>query len=346
MVETIRTDMADDTRGKEPRGARRGFRRALRWIGLAAAGVLVLALVIVAAALLPPIRVRILAAALNRADAALPGEVRVEKVAWPSLGSIDVSGVSWTDAADTLLAVDHAGVSVSIFSLFKKDMRVHRLVADGLLVDVPGITSRVASKGKQPRPPERNETRAFPRRGSIPGVPSIGVERVHATVRSIRWGASEEIHGAMLSGGFDAVYGDVPWIRVDTLSVRGPEDTWRIDDLALRVDPTNGVFDGSGHGALSPRWPLRFAITPVSKDRFTLAVAPENTAASRDSIGLTADISLLGREGIAFLGMDFWARIRTPGTKELAQEPSLASRFEGVPELAGLTLSLEGQLLF
>ena len=167
MVETIRTDMADDTQGKKPPGAGRAFRRALRWIGLAAAGVLVLALVVVAVALLPPIRVRILTAALDRAEAALPGDVRVEKVAWPSLGSIDVSGLAWTDAADTLLAVDHAGVSVSIFSLLKKDVRVAapRRRRAPRRCSRHHVTRRVERKTASP-PGARRETAPF--RGEAP----------------------------------------------------------------------------------------------------------------------------------------------------------------------------------
>ena len=84
---------------------------------------------------------------------------------------------------------------------------------------------------------------------------------------------------------------------------------------------------------------LRFAITSVSKDRFTLAVSPENTPAPGDSVGLTGDISF-AREGIALRSVSFRVRVRTPGTKELSQEPSLASRLEGVPELGGVTLKV------
>jgi len=332
-------------------------RKPRSWLARAARGLAVilggLAVVVVAGVvilLLPPARARILSKVLTRADAVLPGEFSIGKTSWPSLESVEFTGILWVDGADSLLSADRVFISVDLLSLFKKDVRIESVFIEGVSANVPAIQARFAKPERAPSTAEKKQ-RGFPRHGSIPGLPSVAAERIRLTAPSIRLSAAGAISGLIVDVGFDLTPNAPPWVRVDTLAMNGPADTWRVDGLSLYVAPDRGVIEGRGSGAVSPHWPARFSVSPLGKDRFKLVLSTdaEDAAAistgaidsTQAEIGAWFDVGL-AREGVRVRSATFDGRIRTPGTADISQDPAFAQRVEGLPDLDGLGLNLRG----
>jgi hypothetical protein len=324
-----------------------------------AGGVVFAAAAVVAVLLFSRTRSMILSKAVARADASLPGDLSIGKASWPSIGSLDFSDVSWTDGTDSLVVADRIFVSVDLMSLFEKDIRVEDAVLDGVTADIPAIRARFA-KPDTARKEEKKNGRGFPRGGSFPGIPSLCAERLRVGAAKIRLSGTSEIRRVAAALGFDATSGASPWVRVDTLTVAGPPGSWRVDRLSMYVAPDRGVIRGNGAGAFSPDWPLRFSVTPLGKDRFTLAVATggadsalsapiaggdtlATAAAPADSalgaVGAWFDVTL-ARDGLRVRSVAVVGRLRTPGTAELAKTRLFGPRVEGFPDLDGLGIAV------
>jgi len=98
------------------------LRRGLRWLAAIALALLLIVAVVVAALLVQPARNGALRIAIDVAGASLPGRLRIDRAAWPSLGSIELHGVTWVDGADSLASADRIAVSVKLRSLVRRDV--------------------------------------------------------------------------------------------------------------------------------------------------------------------------------------------------------------------------------
>ncbi|MBP2680943.1 MAG: hypothetical protein H6Q78_806, partial [Candidatus Krumholzibacteriota bacterium] len=309
--------------------------------------------------LLSKTRGMILSRVLSRADVAVPGNLSIEKASWPSLEKLEFTGISWVDGADSLVVADRVFVSVDLMSLFEKDIRVEYAIVEGASVNVPAIRKRFAKPEKSPARTEKSEG-GFPRDGSVPGIPSIYAERIIIGASSVRVSETSEFNDITADLGLDLTSGASPWARIDTLAVKGPAGSWRVDGLSLYVAPDKGLIEGEGTGALSANWPFRFSVTPLGKDRFALALTTDraDTASSKgpadsatmssggkDSVqsGVGAWLDLtLGREGLRVQSVTFDGRLRTPGVAELSKTPLFGPRVAGLPDLDGLGLAVRG----
>ena len=329
-----------------------GTRRALqRWLkrgvlalGVLAGGAVIIVLVLVFLLLFPSIRSKALRVGLSHANASLPGSLTVRKASWPSIGTIDLEGIEWIDGSDSLASADRVYMSVELTSFLKRDIRVESAVVEGLSADIPGITARF-SQSHERRPEKKKGESVFPRSGSLPFLPSVAVEQIRVTAPAIRVSDATVMNDVTIDAGIDISYGTAPWLRVDTLKVRGPEGTWRIDELTLYIAPDRGVIKSHGKGAVSPSWPAYLSLSPLGRDHFRLILTTSETAASPADVGVDLDLTL-AREAVRVRSVSFDGRVRTPGIRELSKDPEFAARVEGLPDLDGLGLGLRGTIVF
>ena len=328
------------------RASPRWLKRAAKAVGALAAGVAVVVLLAVVLLLLPFVRSHVMREALSHADKALPGNITAAGASWPSIDTIDLRDINWTDGFDSLLSAERVRVSVELVSLVKRDIRVESAFVEGLSADIPAIASRFSTKEKTTAEREKGSS-VFPRPGSLPGVPSVAIERMRVTAPFVRWNDAVSLTGVTIDAGLDVSHGASPWVRVDSLELVGPDSTWRVDELSLYVAPGKGLLKGEGTGTVSPHGSVHLSITPQEKDRFKMALATrtnEMTDGWKEA-GIDLDI-ILAREGVRLSSVSFEGHVRTPGTRGLSKYPRLTQRVEGLPDLDGLRLSLRGTVGF
>jgi len=332
--------------GGTRRTSRLWLKRSVLGLGALAGGALTIVLVLVLLLLFPPIRSMTLREVLSRTKASLPGSLTVQKASWPSIGTIDLEGIEWTDGADSLASAGRVCVSVELTSFLKRDIRVESVLIEGLLADIPAITARFPHSDG-PRPEKEEKRSVFPRSGSLPFFPSVAVERIRVTAPAILVSNATTMNDVTIDAGLDISHGAAPWLRVDTLKVRGPEGTWRVDELTLYIAPDRGLIKGHGKGAVSPDWPLDLSLTPLGRDHFklNLSTSTRESAAPPEETGLDLDLEL-AREGLRVRTVSFDGRVRTPGTRELSKDPEFAPRVDSLPDLDGLDLGLRGTIGF
>jgi hypothetical protein len=304
-------------------------------------GVIASVIIVVLLLLLPAVRERILSVAVSRASGALPGSITVGEGAWPSLGSLELRNVLWHDSTDTLAAADRVAVSVSLRGLLGGDIDADHVEVEGASVNIPAITSRVPSGDKtqdgDDAPP------SWPRDGSLPGVPSMAVDRLNVTAKFIRLSGTQAVTGVEIVGGFDCLRNHPPKARIERFALKGTDAGWTIDELSLDIDIEGGRIDGKARGALSPQWPVFLSLTSTGMDSFELVLANEQSNAPPDAIGAVLN-GKLSRDGANVHSIIYSALVTTPGLPELREDPALAPRLADFPDMEGLTLRLDGSL--
>jgi hypothetical protein len=288
---------------------------------------------------LSSVRRTVLAFALPRLDASLPGSLHVGQATWPAPGSFDLIDVAWTDGPDTLLSADRIFVSLRLRPLLRRDVLADSIVVERAAVDIPAISARFA--GPKTLPPDGQPSRdGFPRAGSLPPLPSVAVEGMRVSARTLRLNGDTAITGLALDGGFDFASDHAPRIRVDRLTARGDGGSWGIDSLALDVDLEKGRCAGSGRGSLAPDWPLGLTVASNGRDSLSVVVSASPTASPPDTTGISLRAKI-DREGLRVRSLDFVAAVRMPTSSELARLP-WGRRLESVPLLDGLALRAQG----
>lgn len=320
------------------------LKRSVLGLGALAGGAVIIALVLVFLLLFPSIRSKAVREGLSRATSTLPGSLTVRKASWPSIATIDLEGIEWIDGSDSLASADRVYMSVELTSFLTRDIRVESAFIERLSADIPALTARF-SQSHRPSPEKEKGRSVFPRSGSLPFLPSVAVERIRVTAPAIRVSNATTVNDVTIDAGIDISYGTAPWMRVDTLKVRGPEGTWRIDELTLYIAPDRGVIKSHGKGAVSPSWPAYLSLSPLGTDHFRLILTTNETAASPADVGADLDLTL-AREGVRVRSVSFDGRVRTPGIRALSKDPEFAARVEGLPDLDGLGLGLRGTVGF
>ncbi|RLA51041.1 MAG: hypothetical protein DRQ65_08345, partial [Gammaproteobacteria bacterium] len=167
-----------------------GIRKTLKILGAVAGLLLTVVLIVVLLLLVRPVREKVLDTVMSRAKRALPGELAISGTHWPSIGTLEIDGVTWTDGADTLAEAERLRVSIDISELFSKDIHVNEVTLHGIGADIPAImeifASSVDSAGAADKPADEDKSGSgFPRTGSLPGIPSIAIDRIEIEGRHI-----------------------------------------------------------------------------------------------------------------------------------------------------------------
>ncbi len=288
-----------------------------------------------------PLRERLLAFALSRAASALPGDLQVGEAHWPALGTLQLRGVRWTDGTTTLVAAAEISVALALPALVQRDLEIRALTLLHGWADVPALSARFAKPGKSTTPSAWRPR--FPRRGAVPGLPSLVVHSLDVQADSLRLRPEHLVTGIVVTGSMEARRAHVPWIRLENTSARSPTAGWELTTLALDVDLERGSARGSGRGQLQPHWPVFFALEPDGVDRFVLRLSDTEGAFPPARPGISATLDVVRRQGdVEALAWN--ATVRVPGTVELARIPALAARLQHFPTLAGLTCVTNGRL--
>lgn len=323
--------------------------KAVKIAGLVVAAAAGLAILLVGALMLQPVRNRLLAAALPVAERALPGSLAVEAASWPSLGSLEFDGVMWTDGPDTLAAVDLVRVSVDLPAFARRDVRVEELVLKNARADIPAITRRFQSTDDTDKEEPRDEDRGggFPRDGSLPGVPSFAVDRLAVDAPLLLVSETAELRGVVVRASADVRHGRTPSLRVIELSAEDSLTGAHIDSLWLTVDLSTIGIEGNGTVHIPGGEALHLVCSSKADHSFSVRLSTDHGGEPPQAVGLALD----GRaevDGHRLLSVESTLRFHTPGTEELLRVPALSrvlsKPLEGVAPLEGARGVVRGDL--
>ncbi|MDO9172711.1 MAG: hypothetical protein Q7W29_12870, partial [bacterium] len=158
--------------------ARRALRRAARGLAIAPGALLLLVAVLLALVFgVQDVREAGLREALRRIDARLPGEFAWSRLTWPEPWRLHVSGLLWTDGADTLATVARLDLQFDGGALLRRDVVAQHLHLIGVAVDLPRLQASLSQM------PARADSSAaysgsFPREGALPRLPSLALRDV------------------------------------------------------------------------------------------------------------------------------------------------------------------------
>lgn len=306
-------------------------------------GLLAILLVAIVLLLLPPVRDRLLGLVLGRSVLVLPGNLEVGSARWPRPDRLELRDVRWTDHEDTLLDLNHLFLDLDLAGLARKDVIVRRVDAGGSLVDIGAIQSAFAaastdSTGAQPDGAEPR----FPRPGSFRGLPSVAIGKANLAVRRVVISDSVAIEQAVLAGGFTALRGVSPELRIDAL--RGETAQFRIDSLHVRVEYDSARATGLGYGWVGDDVPVSFRMVPSEPGEFHLDLEVGRSEPPVD--GESAELHLTGtietRDG-GRLATGFTGRLHTPSSRVWRRWLSDSVSTEEL-EIPGIALRLEGNV--
>ena len=109
----------------------------LDWLrrGLYVVAVIIVFVVLLLAAILlfQPVRESALRAAWPRIERAVPGELSIDEIRWPRLGTIEVGKLTWEVDGDSAVVCDGAEIAIDVVSLLKRDLQIEQLVAQRLV---------------------------------------------------------------------------------------------------------------------------------------------------------------------------------------------------------------------
>jgi len=322
-------------------------------LALAPAVVVGLAVMVVGALLLQPVRNRVLDHALTWVQTALPGKLSVESARWSSLGSFEFEGVVWFEDADTLAAVDLLHATADLRALFRRDVRVEKLIVTGARVDLPAITARF-QPGDDGAEKEAGESR-FPRAGSLPGVPSIKIDVIEIDAPRLRASETVDLHRITLRAAADLSHGSAPRLQIDELSLSESVGGASIDSLWLDIDLSTFALDGNGVVHRTRGESLYLTCSSSADHTFALRLTTDPNEAPPTVMGLLLD-GHATLEGFRPQSIDFTLRFRTPDTEDLLRVPALEpvlseplaniAPLEGARGAVGGTVRLRPSLAF
>jgi hypothetical protein len=303
-------------------------------------GAMILIVFCVATLLIPRVRESLLSFALSRARAALPGQLDIGRMSWPSPGSVRFTDVMWTDGADTLLVAAEIACSVALRPLMSHDLTVDDFLARDLTVDIPAIARRFPPGDKTDGDTDKKGG-GFLRGGSLPALPSIAIDRMSVTAPRVQLSVSNSINGLVLEAGCDFREGRTPAIRIGRFAARGPDGTWSVDSFAVNVDLANGRAQGEGRGYVSPGQPWFLSVSSSASDSVSIVIAGSDALEPPATAGLNVH-AMIERREFTVDSIQVDATIRIPGAAELANLPGLAARAKQLPEFDGATLTARG----
>ncbi len=325
-----------------------GIRKTLKIIAAAAGLLLAAVIIIVLLLLVRPVREKVLDTVVSRAKRALPGELAISETRWPSLGTLEIDGVTWTDGADTLAEAGRLRVSVDISELFSKDIHVNEMTLHGIGADIPAITeifaSSVDSAGAADRPADKDKSGGgFPRTGSLPGIPSIAIDRIEIEGRRILAASGVELIGLRLFGELDLLSGSEPFVAIDELSLDRSSTPVSIDSLWLKADLAAPSLAGDGVILLPHDMDVRMTYNMEPDNSFSIRIVPaDGPLTSTDAfVSIGGILAVVNRR---VRSIDLEIEFLTPGTEELSALPFLAGSLEGIGPLEGARGNVTGHL--
>jgi hypothetical protein len=337
---------------------RKPIGKALKILAAAAAALLFMALIAFALLLVRPAREKLLGKAISMARSSIPGQITLSDMRWPSLGMIEIDGAEWIDGGDTLATVGSLSVSVDLSELFSKDVHVREIAITGVSGNIPQIAERLSvqadsltfrqkvsreKKDEKERGADGGSLGGFPRGGSVPGIPSIAVERIDIAGGRIFAGKGIELIDLRLRCSLDLLHGSEPFISLEELTLDRQSSPVSTDSLWLRVDPAEPALEAEGIVMLPEGVDFRLSCHTEKDGSFFVSIAPAE--GSREPGG--AFIEVGGKATVKdrrIASVDLGAEFLTPGTEELRTFPLLAGALRDIGELEGFRGGLKGHI--
>lgn len=301
-------------------------------------GLLALVLAATITVSIPGVRARVLSVAMRMVERSLPGDVTIEKAAWPSPGRLELTGVTWVDGADSLVVLQRLVASARLRALISRDLEFDMIVVDGLAIDVPAVTRRF-DKDPGDAAAEPGSPPKFPRPGSLGGIPSVSVDSLSVSARFVRVD-DHEIRDIEVVASADLSHGGVPRVRVDTLTARDAADQWFFQDLSVDADLSAPSARVDGHGIIAGIAAVHLEASLDEANQFSLVLSRPATPQPPQGVGLALQ-GRLTRRALSVQSIDFYASVHAPPVAELARVPGMAW-VEGVPQLDGIEAGLGG----
>ena len=330
--------------------AGRTVRKTARILAGILGAILALVLLVVLALQVRPVREALLREGLRRANAATPGSLEVRDAGWPGFTRLSLGRVLWTDQGDTLVRAERVGLSFDLWPLVRKDVRVREVTADIDLLDLPAIQSRFPAKPDTAPAPQKTGG-GFPRKGSVPGLPSIAVDQVRVNAAFLRIGPDRTVRDLRLLGGLDLRKTVRPRAHIETLHLIQPETGVSVEQVAFTWSLEGaGIIEAGGTGSLGPDFPFTLEARTEADGVYWLSFLKNEGVLPPDGIGLLVKGRLERRNPSSPLaeleGITAEVLLRTPDSRELASLPLLRSAAEKIPDMSGLIVSGEGNWRF
>ena len=312
--------------------------RVLGFVALGVVGALALTVILLA---LAPVRNVVLSQAVRQAKARLPGDLVIEKAAWPSFNSIDLAGVLWTQNGDTLAAADTLTLVMDLRSLFNRDLHARRVVATGVTFDLPALRAAFPSSNKPVASSTPRKERSFPRRGVFPKIPSLAADVVVLRIDRARFGESWTLIASELEGGVDLSPERGPWLELTRLVARTAERSMAVEVTPFNLDGRKKTVSGDLSAQLDSLGTLVVHVASYG-DSLDLLIT-----LNPDAEGAPVRATLRGLptwQDQRFQAFDFGGDIEIPETADLAAWPKLHRVVSRLAPLPALSLHTTGRL--
>ncbi len=326
------------------RASRRRWRLPLRiaaWLVVVLAGILLIGAIVFR---ITPVRQAVLDMVLAKARAGVPGTLTVQHATWPAPDRLELAGLLWTDAGDTLLAFQQLRLTVALWPLVHRDLVVRQLDLSGLRADVPALRAQLERKQPESTAASSGKGGRLPlRAGALASLPSLALESFRLTVERLRLNASTGLASADLAGDLDLLHGHAPRLQLTELQARESGGGWELQGGQLTCDLAVPRLAGELTGRVAPDWPFRLQITPRADDSFQLVLTRNAGEPPPVGIGTVLD-GRFRREKSRVSGLDATARLLLPGTRTLFPERVSPGRAAAGPGGATTTAAAGGSL--
>ncbi|MCA9751222.1 MAG: hypothetical protein KC591_03455, partial [Gemmatimonadetes bacterium] len=318
-----------------------GRKRRGRRLALGAIAVLLLAAIVAAGALSSrSVRERFLPAVLDRVEAALPGTWEIAGARWPALGRLSVERVRWQREDAVLLSLRDLDVDVDLAALWRRDVHVRLLRADSLAIDLPAIGSAFGADPAATPPARGTKSGAFLRPGSVPFLPSVGVDTIAVAASDVKLAPDRTLTDVRVRGGVELRAGLPPVVALATLEARVPADGVAISGGSATWDPRAPLaLRANIRGDLAADVP--FALDATSDETGTFVVTAD---VGQDRPPLLALRGTLQRDGELVSGAAGTATLDVPASNELARIPFLRAWLERAPEFGAAEITARGDV--
>jgi len=300
------------------------------------AALLAVPLILMAFLSLRPLRERVLDKSLELLAERLPGRFESMDARWPEPGMIELRGVVWVVDTDTLAVVDELRLHVDVRALAGRSLVVHELHILGDRVDLPLTMSALRGTDGSRSSETRGAEGGYLRPGSLPPLPSMSLERVLVTCRSLTISESQRIEGLEIAGSLNLLQDGEPELKLDVEGYDA-DGAWSLEAGAVHWAPELGILDGHGTLVFEQGGSCIFDLHGLGDRRFALKVGGDpDVEPGLDIVGT------LGGGDVVPRTLDLVGRYRTPGSSDLDRWKAATDSAGLMPRLSGLDGSFEG----